>query len=99
MKSTPLFSQINNENNQVHHKPWPDPVTSLQQYSPTTPQRHRLLRLQDVMAATGVARTFIYAAIKQRRFPAPVKAGSASLWVEAEIQAWIQERMASRQLE
>lgn len=50
----------------------------------------RLLKLQQVISRTSVARTFIYDQIKKGKFPHPVKAGRASLWVEAEIEQWIQ---------
>lgn len=57
---------------------------------PLLHQPLRLLRLQQVMTRTGVARTFIYDQIKKGHFPQPVKAGRASLWLETEIEGWIQ---------
>lgn len=40
----------------------------------------------------GIGRTAIYAGIAAGTFPKPVKAGKRSLWVEAELDAWIAAR-------
>lgn len=101
MSSTDYFLQINSPdslNSRAQHKHAEDSIASSRHYVADAQPLHRLIRLKDVMATTGVARTFIYSEIKQGRFPAPVKAGSASLWVEAEVQMWIEHRIASRQL-
>lgn len=75
-----------------------DPDADTVMGSQIQPLRHpqRLLRLQQVMAKTGVARTFIYDLIKRGRFPMPLKAGRSSLWIEAEIDQWIEALAASR---
>jgi prophage regulatory protein len=57
-------------------------------------QENRLIRLPEVMRRVGMARPTVYRAIKEGRFPEPVKVGSASMWVEREIEAWIRERIA-----
>lgn len=54
----------------------------------------RLIRLPDVMALTGLARPTIYRGIANKRFPPAIKAGSASLWIAGEVEAWIRERIA-----
>jgi prophage regulatory protein len=56
----------------------------------------RLIRLGDVMARVGMRRTTVYGLIKAGKFPRPVKLGSASVWVDAEITDWIASLVASR---
>jgi prophage regulatory protein len=62
---------------------------------PGTAQPERLLRLNEVLFATGRGRTATLDDVKAGRFPAPVKAGRATLWAESEVQAWIAERLRS----
>ena len=57
----------------------------------------RLLRLPDVMKTVGLRRASIYQYVREGRFPKPVRITERSVgWVEAEIQAWIAERIAQR---
>lgn len=58
--------------------------------------RTKLLRLPEVMALTGIRSTAIYDAIQKGQFPAPVKLGRASAWVEHEVHGWITARMEER---
>lgn len=51
----------------------------------------RLLRLPDVMAMTGLRKSAIYAAMKDGRFPAPRKWGRSSMWLQAEVAAWVHQ--------
>ena len=55
----------------------------------------RILRLPEVMARTGLSRSTIYARLAQGRFPRPVSLGGRAVgWIEAEIDAWLRERIA-----
>lgn len=57
----------------------------------------KFIRLNDVKALTGLGRSTIYKYIKLGFFPEPVNLGSRSVaWVEAEVQAWIAERIRER---
>lgn len=57
----------------------------------------RFLRLDEVMALCGKSRSSIYEAIKEGKFPAPVKLqGRSSAWVGSEVQQWIQACIAAR---
>ncbi len=57
-------------------------------------QQHRLLRISEVENITGKKRTSIYS---DPTFPRPVKIGlRASAWVESEVIAWIESRIATR---
>lgn len=56
-----------------------------------------LWRLPTVMDRVGMRRTAIYALIKVRKFPSPVKIGRASRWVDEEISQWILDRKLERE--
>ena len=49
-----------------------------------------ILRLSDVKARTGLARSTIYDRIKAGSFPAQVSLGARAVgWLESDIEAWI----------
>lgn len=52
--------------------------------------------LPEVMAQTALSRPTIYKWIREGRFPAPVKCGSASRWLRSEVQKYIRDRAAER---
>lgn len=59
----------------------------------------RLIRLPEVMDRTGLGRSWVYQAVREGRFPAPiaVPGSRAVAWVEGEVAAWItQSIQASR---
>lgn len=58
----------------------------------------RILKIREVVHASGLSRAAVYRAAKAGTFPTPVKIGlRASGWVEAEVAAWVQNRIeASR---
>lgn len=50
----------------------------------------RLLRLRDVMDATGLSRSTVYKLMREGSFPAPVHIGpKASRWRESAVRAWM----------
>lgn len=60
----------------------------------------KLIRLNDVIAVTGLARSTIYKYLKQGLFPIPVPLGGRSVaWVESEVAAWIADRIRERDLQ
>jgi prophage regulatory protein len=59
-------------------------------------QQTRFIRLPQVIDRVGMARPTIYRMIQHGQFPAPVKVGSAALWSEAEVSAWLDARIAER---
>jgi prophage regulatory protein len=59
-------------------------------------ERARLLRCPEVLARVGMGRTALYEQIKLGRFPQPVKVGSSSHWVDAEVTQWIAGLMQAR---
>jgi prophage regulatory protein len=55
------------------------------------------LRLKSVMAATGLSRSALYAAIAAGTFPKQVKIGAqSSAWPASEVDAWQAARVAER---
>lgn len=58
----------------------------------TTPTT--ILRIEEVMRRTGLKRTAIYIAVRDGKFPAPIKLGPrASGWIETEIEGWLRARI------
>jgi len=57
----------------------------------------RILRMKMVVEITGLARSTVYKYIAEGIFPKPITLGSRSVgWVESEVFAWIQARVAER---
>ena len=55
----------------------------------------RLLRMSEVQARTGLSRSTIRRWVARGLFPQPIKLGENVVgWIEAEIDAWIRERIA-----
>ncbi len=58
-------------------------------------QNEKLMRLPDVCAAVAMRKGGIYKAVREGRFPSPVKLGKRAVaWPESAVQAWIAERIA-----
>lgn len=58
----------------------------------------RFLKIHEVAASVGLCRAMVYKLMHEQPdpFPAPVKIGSASVWVEREVVAWKARRVQSR---
>jgi prophage regulatory protein len=51
---------------------------------------HFILRLREVSARTGLARSTLYERIKAGEFPAQVSLGARAVgWLETDVDAWI----------
>ena len=63
--------------------------------------KHRIMRLPEVKAITGLSRSTIYFRIALGTFPNQVRLGGRAVgWLEEEIQDWLFDRIrASRQTE
>lgn len=60
---------------------------------------HSILRLPAVKARTGLSRSTIYLAMSRNEFPPAVRLGEHAVgWVEAEVDAWIAERIERSRL-
>ena len=59
---------------------------------------HRLLRLPEVLRATGLSRSNLYRKVKVGEFPSPVQLGERAVgWRESEVFAWIDGRPPTSQ--
>ena len=57
----------------------------------------RMMRLPDVVQATGLGRSTIYAKVAAGDFPAPVKLGTRAIaWPEAVVAEWLANRPSAR---
>ena len=53
-----------------------------------------ILRLPDVIARTGLAKSTIYKKIQSNEFPRPVRLTEKSVgWLSQEIESWIERRV------
>ncbi|WP_201209820.1 helix-turn-helix transcriptional regulator [Pseudomonas sp. S36] len=55
-----------------------------------------LLRMRDVSARLQAGKSKVYSMIRSGEFPAPIKIGSASRWVDEEVEAFIRHRESRR---
>jgi len=55
---------------------------------------YRILRLPEVKKLTGLSRSTIYLRISFSQFPKPISLGGRAVgWIEAEVDAWLQEQV------
>jgi prophage regulatory protein len=58
----------------------------------------KLYRLRELSARIGLARSAIYQAIKDGRFPKPVRIGARAVaWRHQDVESWLQSRAAQRE--
>lgn len=59
----------------------------------------RIIRLQEVIDSTGLARSTIYKYVKEGTFPSPISLGDRCVgWLESEVHDWILARVEERDL-
>jgi prophage regulatory protein len=61
-----------------------------------TQERQKLIDLKEVCRTTGLSKSYVYELEGQGKFPARLKFGKASRWVEAEVQHLIRQKMSDR---
>ncbi|MGV6890302.1 helix-turn-helix transcriptional regulator [Rhodophyticola sp. SM2404] len=58
----------------------------------------RFIRRPAVENRTGLSRSTIYLLMQNGQFPKPVRIGSRAVaWPEAEVEAWLNARLAERE--
>ena len=58
-----------------------------------TSENSKLLRLQQVVQTTGLAKSTIYKLMAKKQFPKPLKLTTKSVaWASLEIEGWIAQR-------
>lgn len=61
-----------------------------------TIENNRLIRRKEVQVKTGLGASSIYAMMKQGKFPKAISISERRVaWVEADVNQWISERIAS----
>jgi len=61
------------------------------------PRLQRVIRLRDLPDFVGLRRTAIEGMIAEGKFPKPIRLSERSMaWVESDLIAWQQERIAER---
>jgi prophage regulatory protein len=59
---------------------------------------NKLLRIRQVVERTGLSRSLVYSEMKRGAFPRNLKIGPrAAAWPEAEVDAWVRDRLAARE--
>ena len=64
--------------------------------------RQNILRMKDVQPLVGLSKSYIYRLGKEGLFPKPISImsnGNSVGWIEHEIHAWIEQRIAERDQE
>jgi predicted DNA-binding transcriptional regulator AlpA len=58
----------------------------------------QLVDMRFITKLTGLTDKWFYKLIKDGQFPKPIKLGRSSRWLQSEVEAWLQQRIAqSRQ--
>ena len=57
----------------------------------------RFIKMKEVMAKTGLAKSTVYKHIADNQFPNSVSLGKRAVaWLESEVEEWMLERIAER---
>ena len=56
----------------------------------------QLLRRDEVMKKVGISKSTLYKLVREDGFPPPARVGASSVWVEAEVDAWITAKLQLR---
>jgi prophage regulatory protein len=67
---------------------------SIENHSKRAKQPSDLIRIKEVMAMTGVSRSFIHVHLKDGAFPEPICLSRQSIsWVRSSVEKWIQSKI------
>lgn len=59
-------------------------------------QYTNMLRIGEVCRRTGLSKSQVHRLTDEFGFPEPIKLGKrATAWIEAEVESWLQERIAA----
>ncbi|SDI97346.1 transcriptional regulator, AlpA family [Ferrimonas sediminum] len=57
----------------------------------------RFIKIKDIVNTTSLSESNIYARMASGNFPKSIKLGPrTSVWVESEVQAWMEQQIPSR---
>jgi predicted DNA-binding transcriptional regulator AlpA len=57
-------------------------------------QNDKLVDMKFIVEFTGLSDKWFYKIISNGQFPKPIKLGSSSRWLESEVRAWFEARIA-----
>lgn len=62
--------------------------------TPTSILSDKLVDMAFITQLTGLTDKWFYKLIQDGIFPKPIKLGRSSRWLQSEVEAWIQQRIA-----
>ncbi|MGM1149107.1 helix-turn-helix transcriptional regulator [Klebsiella quasipneumoniae] len=62
--------------------------------TPASLLNDKLVDMAFITQLTGLTDKWFYKLIKDGTFPKPIKLGRSSRWLESEVEAWLQQRIA-----
>lgn len=62
--------------------------------SPTSLLNDKFVDMEFITKLTDLTDKYFYKLIKDGKFPKPIKLGRSSRWLESEVEAWLQQRIA-----
>ncbi|EAY3718006.1 AlpA family transcriptional regulator [Salmonella enterica] len=62
--------------------------------TPTSILSDKLVDMAFITQLTGLTDKWFYKLIQEGLFPRPIKLGRSSRWLQSEVEAWLQQRIA-----
>ncbi|EJD6656558.1 TPA: helix-turn-helix transcriptional regulator [Klebsiella pneumoniae] len=62
--------------------------------TPASLLNDKFVDMAFITQLTGLTDKWFYKLIKDGAFPKPIKLGRSSRWLESEVEAWLQQRIA-----
>ncbi|WP_410689071.1 helix-turn-helix transcriptional regulator [Citrobacter braakii] len=62
--------------------------------TPASLLNDKFVDMAFITQLTGLTDKWFYKLIKDGEFPKPIKLGRSSRWLESEVEAWLQQRIA-----
>lgn len=62
--------------------------------TPTSILSDKLVDMAFITQLTGLTDKWFYKLIQDGQFPKPIKLGRSSRWLQSEVEAWLQQRIA-----
>ena len=62
--------------------------------TPTSLLNDKFVDMAFITQLTGLTDKWFYKLIQDGEFPKPIKLGRSSRWLESEVEAWLQQRIA-----
>ncbi|CNI09159.1 TPA: helix-turn-helix transcriptional regulator [Yersinia enterocolitica] len=63
--------------------------------TPTSILSDKFVDMAFITQLTGLTDKWFYKLISEGKFPKPIKFGRSSRWLDSEVEAWMQQRIAA----